>query len=918
MGRVLINEDTLIALGQAIRTKTDNNIKLTPSQLVTEINNNLYGMRMINESDYNNLGNKKDMLYLIPAESVGSSTNKKYRTIPGSVDVTVTCDDIDNGVFINQYFDKSIDTLTVTAGSHSVFNSPQDITNRKYLDVKRIILDNTITDIGTGAFNNLDRLEEVELHIQYANTKQYTYTQTVYSDGANRTNTDIINMYTFDAETFSTCSNLYRIKICDDCNIDGLAPYALSGCSSLVEFICEDRQSPDLHNHLIVLDHAFSDCSNLVYVKGKLNFYNTKYRKHTPIAKEVFSGCYKLKYMSGLNENYDVINGIYEKIPFEDGFENCHSLTDVTLNSGYIATHLFKGAKNIKYVTITDFNIIETGAFLNNASLIQVIIEDTGNVTDNIIAYRAFEGCTNLNSVNLSNSNLVTLSNLAFKNCTNLKNLNLSLSTLTQIYADTDGSPFINSGVEKINLTDANITSTYYTFYGTSHLTEVKLPTVLTTIGVFTFKNSSLTTLKIPDNVTTLDDDAFADSNISTIDWGNAVITSMGNRVFANSGLLSFTVPSMITNLGNSCFSNSRIQTITIHDNITKINSSCFAYSDIATINLTANNTIDNIEAKAFFQCTSLTSLDFTKFKVSNIRAAAFSKSGITSLDFSDITKALKLWGQTFQNCTALTAIDLSAPYSLTLSSSEFSNCTALTTITFPSVATYLDMSSATNLFENCTALQSVNLVTPITVLPSSIFKGCSTLATVILPDTITTIGNSAFENCVLLDNITSPTNTTTLGLPTNLTDIGSRAFANTKLTGVVDIDNTITTNISAFAGCKYLTKIVIRKPMSSTLSTGDNSAFVGCEALTEVRLYVPSGYSDFTRITQSCFSGCTNLTTVYIPATVTFIMANAFLGCRSLTDVYFEGTEAQWNSITISSSGNSKLTEATKHFESV
>ena len=32
MGRVLINEETLIALGQAIRTKTDNSTKLTPSQ----------------------------------------------------------------------------------------------------------------------------------------------------------------------------------------------------------------------------------------------------------------------------------------------------------------------------------------------------------------------------------------------------------------------------------------------------------------------------------------------------------------------------------------------------------------------------------------------------------------------------------------------------------------------------------------------------------------------------------------------------------------------------------------------------------------------------------------------------------------------------------------------------------------------
>ena len=192
MGRVLINEETLIALGQAIRTKTDNSTKLTPSQLVTEVNNNLYGMRLINESDYNNLGNKKDMLYLIPAESVGSSSDKVYRAIPDSIDVTVTCDDIDSGVFINQYFDKSIDTLTVTAGNNSIFNSPQDIVNGKYLDVKRIILDDTITDIGTGAFNNLSRLEEVELHITYSTAKTFTYTYTYYYNGTQHTATDTV------------------------------------------------------------------------------------------------------------------------------------------------------------------------------------------------------------------------------------------------------------------------------------------------------------------------------------------------------------------------------------------------------------------------------------------------------------------------------------------------------------------------------------------------------------------------------------------------------------------------------------------------------------------------------------------------------------------------------------------------------
>lgn len=913
MGRVLINEETLIALGQAIRTKTDNSTKLTPSQLVTEVNNNLYGMRLINESDYNNLGNKKDMLYLIPAESVGSSSDKVYRAIPDSIDVTVTCDDIDSGVFINQYFDKSIDTLTVTAGNNSIFNSPQDIVNGKYLDVKRIILDDTITDIGTGAFNNLSRLEEVELHITYSTAKTFTYTYTYYYNGTQHTATDTVSIYTFNAGTFSGCDNLYSVKICSDSNITGLAPRAFEGCTSLVEFIFEDRVN---YNHLTVLEYAFSGCTNLVYVKGNISFRDNMYEGESPISVGVFKNCYKLKYMSGFDAQYD-IEGYSGPIPFANGFENCHSLSTVTLPYYYIDSNLFKGAKNLKYVTVTHFGTLAHQAFLNNTSLIRVTLE-SNSAYSNVIEYSAFEGCTNLNTVNLSNSGLEEIQINAFKGCTNLKNLNLSLSSLTTLNADVSGSPFINSGLEKINLTDANITTTLYTFYGATHLTEVKLPVVLTTIGQYTFKNCGLTTLTIPNAVTTLYDYAFADSNISTINWGNAVISSMGTGVFMNSSLLSFVVPSMITNLGDSCFANSDIQEITIHDNVTMINDSCFKSSDIATINLTANNTIDDIKSKAFFECTGLTSLDFTEFKVSNIRNSAFSKSGITALDFSTITKSLRLWGQTFQNCASLASIDLSAPYSLTLGTSEFSNCAALTSVTFPATATNLTMSDSSSLFEGCTNLQSVNLTTPITTLPTNIFKGCTKLASIVLPDTITTINASAFENCGLLDSITTPTNNTSLGLPTNLTSIGSKAFANTKLTGVIDLNSSIATNISAFSGCANLTKIIIRKPRATILNLADNNAFKNCTALTEVRLYTPTGYTDFTRLTESCFSGCTNLTTVFIPATVKSIMANAFLNCNSLTDIHFEGTEAQWNSITISSTGNSSLAAATKHFESV
>ncbi|MCH5211670.1 MAG: leucine-rich repeat domain-containing protein [Oscillospiraceae bacterium] len=69
--------------------------------------------------------------------------------------------------------------------------------------------------------------------------------------------------------------------------------------------------------------------------------------------------------------------------------------------------------------------------------------------------------------------------------------------------------------------------------------------------------------------------------------------------------------------------------------------------------------------------------------------------------------------------------------------------------------------------------------------------------------------------------------------------------------------------------------------------------------------------------IADDTFSGCSSLTSVTIPDSVTYIGEYAFSGCSSVTDVYYSGTEEQWKAISIGTY-NSALTDANIHYNSI
>ena len=150
-----------------------------------------------------------------------------------------------------------------------------------------------------------------------------------------------------------------------------------------------------------------------------------------------------------------------------------------------------------------------------------------------------------------------------------------------------------------------------------------------------------------------------------------------------------------------------------------------------------------------------------------------------------------------------------------------------------------------------------VSVVIPdsVTSIGAYAFRACTSLSSVSIPDSVTSIGRNAFCVCTSLESLV---------IPDSVTSIGDYAF------------NTCTSLVSAVFG-------------SSMTTTG-----VGT------------------------FDSCTSLACVFIPDSIITIESSAFGDCTSLTDVYYGGSGDDWANISIAGDGNTCLTSATIHYDSV
>ena len=580
---------------------------------------------------------------------------------------------------------------------------------------------------------------------------------------------------------FQGCINLEYVEINGQCNVVGRD--AFKGLPKLTtvkfgKFVDRENNPHDEFNGTITIGPgAFEDCTALSTIENSKRITTALDRAFagctaltsvdiselTVVGKQVFAGCTALSTVT--TSEFTTIG--------QNMFEGCTALTSFAYDGESLGSGAFENCTNLAEVTLTNNNFLGIGANAFAGTAISNFTLPDGTYT---IGDYAFKDCTSLTIVNLSERTRPTFGRSVFMGATSFaagpesgffikgraSDFNSNYSASNGVLYSVDGYELIAVPTYTKDFLISSLSDKIAdgAMSGLTLTTELDLSRIKQ-IGKYALADSTVTKVKFAE-ITAIPEGLFAGCSELTEVVGLDNVTSVGDQAFIGcTSLTSVSLPN-VTTIGNQAFALCEKLATVSADNLTKVGDGAFSGANITNVNFAK---LSSIGAEAFSD--SYGTLTVKLGAVTEMGANVFRNSNeITSVVFGEGTTTIGEYAlYSTARRTRLTSVTLPASVQ-TIGNYAFYNCVSLKNIDLQGVKTIGDYA-----FYNAKSLTEADFGTVETI---GNYAFTSSALKAIALDSAKQVGDYAFNGSALTS--------VTFGA---LEYVGEYAFAETKLTTV-------------------------------------------------------------------------------------------------------------------------------------